>query len=177
MGAALPFIAIAATVMGGLSKANADQSAAQAQAQSAQYQAGVALQNQQISKQYADMETARGETLAQQKEVETGQRQGAIAAVAGASGLDPGSGSSLRLSDDTLAMGRLDAATIRYNASKAAYGYNVQGMSYGNQANLDMMTARNAKEAGNLAAFSDIIGAGSQVGSKWAAFQNVGAMG
>lgn len=177
MGAALPFIAIAATVIGGISKANADESAAAAQAQASQYQAGVALQNQQISSQYAAMETARGEQLAQQKEMETAQRQGAIVAATGASGLDPGSGSALRLSDDTLAMGRLDASTIRYNASKAAYGYKVQGMNYANQANLDMLTAENASKAGNTAAFSDIIAAGGQVGSKWAAFKTVGATG
>lgn len=176
MGAALPFIAIASTVIGGISRANADQQAAQAQAQASQYQAGVALQNQQIANQYAAMETARGETLAQEKETETAQRQGAITAATGASGLDPGGGSALRLSDDTLAMGRLDAETIRYNASKASYGFKVQGMNYGNQASLDMMTANNAKDAGNLAAFSDIISAGGQVASKWSAFKTVGAV-
>lgn len=171
MCAAIPIIMMASAVIGGISKANADQQAANAQAQASQYQAGVALQNQQIANQYAAMETARGEQLAQQKETETAQRQGAIKTAAGASGLDPGSGSSLRLSEDTLAMGRLDAQTIRYNASKASYGFKVQGMNYANQANLDMMTASNAKEAGNLAAFSDIIAAGGQVASKWSAFK------
>lgn len=172
-------LAVASLVMTGIgavvSAAGAKQQA-DANAQAGRYQAAVALQNQQIAGQYASMERARGEQLAQQKQMETAQRVGAIAAATGANGLDSGTGSALRLTDDTRAMGRLDAETIRYNASKAAYGYETQGVSYGNQANLDMMGADSASRAGNLSAFSSIISGGASVSSKWDAFKRVGSV-
>lgn len=149
----------------------------EAQSQAYQYQAAVAEQNKQVAGQYAQMEKSRGEQLAQQKEMQTGQQQGAVKAAAGASGIDPGSGSALRLDDDTLAMGRLDAATIRYNAGKAAYGYQVQGTSYGSQANLDRMSADNASSAGNLNALGAIISGGASVSDKWMKFKQTGVPG
>jgi hypothetical protein len=173
-------LAVASLVMSGvgaLVQMNAARQQADAQSRADQYQAAVAQQNQQIANQYAAMETARGEQLAQQKQTETAQRVGAVTATAGANGLDTGSGSALRLTNDTYAMGDLDARTIRYNAQKAAYGYQVQGTSYGNQANLDMMAANDASNAGNLGAFSAIINGGASVSDKWLRYKQVGALG
>lgn len=164
---------VASTVIGAVGQAQQGP----AQAQSYQYQAAVAEQNRQVAEQYSNMEKSRGEQLAQQKEQQTAQQQGMVKAAAGASGLDPGSGSALRLDDDTLAMGRLDAATIRYNAGKAAYGYQVQGTSYGSQAQLDRQSADNASSAGNLNAIGAIISGGAGVADKWAKFKQTGVPG
>lgn len=173
-------LAVAGLVMSGVGALIQMQGARQqaaAQQQAYQYQAAVALQNQQVANQYADMEKARGEVLAQQKQTETAQRVGGVTVATAANGMDTGTGSALRLTNDTYAMGDLDARTIRDNASKAAYGYQTQGVSYGNQAGLDMMAANDASSAGNLGAFSAIINGGASVSDKWAKYKQVGAFG
>lgn len=172
----LAVVSMVMTGVGAIVQAAGAKQAADAQSKAYQYQAAVAQQNQQIAQQYAAQETARGEQMAQRKQQETAQRVGAVTAATGASGLDPGSGSALRLQDDTLAMGRLDAETIRYNANKAAYGYKLQGTSYENQARLDDMAADSASRSGNLSAFGDIISGGASVSNKWAAFKQQGAI-
>lgn len=166
--AVIPMVLAGASAL--ISAAGAKQQA-DAQARASEYQAAVAQQNQQVANQYADMEKARGEQLAQQKQTETAQREGAMQTAIAANGLDTGTGSALRLSNDTLAMGDLDARTIRYNASKAAYGYQTQSVSYGNQASLDMMAAQDARNSGNLGAFSSIISGAASVSDKWAKYK------
>jgi hypothetical protein len=176
MGAALPFIAVAATVAGSVIQARGAQQAGEAQAQASQYQAQVARNNQAIAEQYAQQDLARGSVEAQTKQMETAQRVGAIRAVAGASGLDPG-GSPLRLSADTLAMGDLDARTIRYNAEQSAYGRRVQAAGFGAQAGLDVMTAADARRAGGLGATGAIISGGASVADKWMRYRQTGTTG
>jgi hypothetical protein len=176
MGAALPFIAVAATVAGSVIQAKAASEAGQAQSQASLYQAQVARNNQAIAEQYARQEEQRGAVEAQTKQMETAQRVGAIKAVAGASGLDPG-GSPLRLSADTLAMGDLDARTIRYNAEQAAYGRRVQGAGFGAQAGLDTQAAADARRAGNLGSAGAIISGGASVADKWMRYRQTGTTG
>jgi hypothetical protein len=88
-----------------------------------------------------------------------------------ANGVDLNSGSALRIQGDTAKLGDVDALTIRNNAARAAYGYQLQGLSYGQQATLDESSAANAVSAGNLNSFASIVGGASSVGSKWSTYQ------
>lgn len=172
----VPAIAIAATVVSSVIQAKAAQQQASAQASALNYQGALARQNAGIAEQYAQMETQRGEVMAQQKQQQTASRVGSIRAATGAAGLDT-AGTPDRLEADTLSMGDLDARTIRYNAAKAAYGYRVQGSSYSAQAKLDDMGADDALSGGKLAMLGSIIGGGSSVADKWSMYQTKGVSG
>ena len=174
MGAALPWIAIASTVVGSVIQAKSAEQQANAVAQQNNYQAAVASNNQQIAEGYAKAAEQRGAVLAQQKQLETAQRVGDIKAAVGASGLVGGSGSALRLENDTLALGDLDTRTIRYNAAREAYGYRVEGTSYAAQGQLDRQAAENAAASGNLAEMGAVISGTSQVSDKWLRYKQVG---
>lgn len=162
--------AASSAVVGGVSAYESGQ----AQRQAGEYQAAVARNNQVLAEQNAQAEEARGRVLEEAKRNETANRQSGIRAAAGASGLDVNTGSPLRLQEDTALLGEQDALTVRNNAMRAAHGFRVQGMNYGAQAQLDMMTAENASRAGALGAWSSIIGGASSVGDKWARFRAAG---
>lgn len=174
MGAALPIISVVATVLSTVQQAAAAKQSAAAQAASYNYQAAVAQNNQTIANQAAVAEEQRGKVMAQQKQQETAARVGALEAATGGSGLDIG-GSPLRLKEDTLSMGDLDARTIRYNAERAAYGYRVQGTSYAAQANMDRAAAENTFAGGRLAAMGSVISGTANVADKWWKYKQVGA--
>lgn len=148
-----------------LGYSSAKQQAA-AQARSAEYGAAVARNNQILAAQYAQAEKDKGQVLEDVKRQETAQRISGIRAAGGASGLDVNSGTSLDLQSDTARLGEFDALTIRDNAARAAYGYQVKGVDYANEATLDMMRASDAKAAGTLAAWSSVIGTASKYASR-----------
>lgn len=166
--------ALAATALAAVTSAYGSYQQGKANQAMYNYQAQVAQNNQTIANQYANYETQKGQVLEQQKRIETGEREGAIRAAVGASGLRIDSGSPLRLQEDTARLGELDAQTIRANANAAAYGYKVQGMNFAAQASLDETAASNASRFGALGAFSSIIGGASQFGSQWATFKQAG---
>jgi hypothetical protein len=170
----LAYAAVAATAVGaGVSAVQAHQ-ASVARAQAMQYNAAVAQNNQKVAKSYADMEIQRGQQLEEEKRRETAQRQGMIRVAGGASGIDVNTGSPVRLAEDTAKLGELDAQTIRSNSARAAYGYQVKGMDYAAQANLDMMAANDASKAGELGEWSSLIGGAASVSDKWLRYKEAG---
>lgn len=134
---------------------------------SAHYQAAVARNNQTIAKQNADFARQKGQAEEQAKRQQTAQVQGTARAIAGASGLDPNTDDPLRTTQDVARLGELDALTIRSNASREAYGYESQSRGFGAQADMDI-------GAGNLDAFSSIMGGASSVSDKWLTYKQHG---
>lgn len=161
------------TISAGVSAYGAIQ---QGKAQSAalEYQAQVARNNQTIASQYSQQAIADGENKVAAKQQQTAQMIGAQRAAMAANGVDLDSGSPLRLQEDSAKLGNLDALTIRNNAAREAYGYQLQGLSYAQQAQLDQSAADNAVTAGNLNAFSSIVGGASSLGSKWLDYKKSG---
>lgn len=175
--AALAWGALAATAAGAGVSAYGAYQTGQAQSQAAQYQAGVARNNQVVADYNAKLALASGQNMEAAKREQTQQVIAQQRAVVGGSGLDPNSGSSLRLQTDVAQLGELDAATIRSNAVQAAYGYKTQGMSFGAQAALESSQAGYATRGGQLGAFTSLVGGASGVSSKWLSFQQVGVRG
>jgi hypothetical protein len=173
----LAAVGTAATVAGGLTNAAAARQQAAAQQQALQYQAAVARNNQTIAEQNAQAELEKGQALEAEKRREIASREGAIRAAVGGAGLDTGSGSPLRLQEDTARLGELDAQTIRNNSERAAYGFRTQGMSYAAQAQLDEMGATSAARGGALGAFSSILGRAASVSDKWLSYRRQGIPG
>jgi hypothetical protein len=168
------YASLAAAAAGAaVSAVGAHQQGVAAQQQAA-YQAAVARNNQVLAEQAANDATAKGRVLEQQKRQQVAQQEGMVRAVAGASGFDENSGSPLRIQESVAQVGEEDAQIIRNNAAREAYGYRTQGMNYAAQAGLDEAEGRNAATAGNLGAFSSIIGGASTVSSRWTQFNKEG---
>ncbi|MFM0614531.1 hypothetical protein PQR37_10800 [Paraburkholderia nemoris] len=172
--AAIGYVSLAMAAAGAVASAEGAQQQANATASADRYQAQVAKNNQTIATQYAAQATADGENQVAAKQQQTAQMIGGERAAMAANGIDLDSGSALRIQSDTAKLGQLDALTIKNNAARAAYGYQLQGLSYGQQASLDESSAANAVSAGNLNAFSSIVGGASSVGGKWVEYQKNG---
>lgn len=147
---------------------------AQAAASADQYQAQVAKINQRLSGQYAQQAIDDGENRVAAKQQQTSGLIGAQRATMAANGVQLDSGTPLRLQEDSAQLGAVDALTIRNNAAREAYGYQVQGLNYGQQAQLDEASASNALSAGSLNTFSSILGGAASLGGKWASWKTNG---
>ena len=93
-----------------------------------------AMANRQLSLRAAGDATRRGAVEAgglRQRGARTVSLQ---RAAAGASGVDASSGTAVDVMSDTAAMAELDALTAANNAAREAWGYQVQGYQYLQQA-------------------------------------------
>lgn len=172
--AAIGIASLAMTVASTAASAYSAKQQASAEDAADSYKATVAKNNQIVANQYAAQATADGENQVAAKQQQTAQMIGGERASMAANGVDLDSGSALRIQGDTAKLGEVDALTIRNNAARAAYGYELQGLSYGQQATLDESAASNASTAGNLNAFSSVIGGASSVAGKWTQYQTSG---
>jgi hypothetical protein len=143
MAAALPFLAIAGTVMsavGAIQQGNAAKKAAD-------YNAAIADRNATIATQQAaaDANTSRSVNA---------RRLGAMRAKYGSSGVQA-EGSVLDVMADSAAQAELEALNITYKGDLAAQGY-------GETATLNRMQGKNARTSGYLNAGSALLLGGAK---------------
>lgn len=119
----------------------------QAQQSAADYQAQVAKYNAQIESQNAAQAIGAGESQAEISEMRTGQQVGQAKAAQASRGVQTGVGSALDVRQGIASAGRVNALTIKNNAARAAYGYQVQGASDTAQAGADIAEGENAMTA------------------------------
>lgn len=148
MGATAALSLQAASVIGGAS--SAFQSAGAARRQGA-YSAAIDTQNAGLADAQARDAVARGTIAEDRQRQQTAGLAGSQRATAAANGIDVGSGSAADITSDTARMGELDALTIRNNAAREAYGYQVSAAN-------DRAAAINAQQAGNNQAGADRAG-------------------
>lgn len=117
------------------------------------WEAGQLERNAALMDFKAKEATRMGEKEAQQRALQTKKLMGRQRAVAAAQGIDVDSGSALDISQETAGMGALDIATIRNNAWKQAWGYQVQAADA-------RATARFTKIQGKYAARQTLITGG-----------------
>ena len=170
MGDPISMIGIGSTVLGGVTKiagaaTNADaqrigikgqmlQTMAQAFGFSAQaqqstyqaninkYQADVADINKEIAKANATYSRDVGEVEAQQAGMKAHAEMGEMIASQGASGISVNSGSSTRVREGMIEISKYTQDVIRSSAAKKAYGYEVEAVQYGAQADVYRYTAQ-----------------------------------
>ena len=134
----------------------------QAQQQQAKYQAAVARNNQTIAQQNAQDALDRGAEQEQEQRKKTqlliGQQRASLAA----QGADLSSGNSLDLVSDIAGTGELDALTIRRNAQLEARQYQVQGMNYQADSQLQLLGGQNALTSSYFDAGSSLLGGASK---------------
>ncbi|NQW53015.1 MAG: hypothetical protein HQ465_17405 [Rhodospirillales bacterium] len=161
----------AAGLAGQLQQQQAQQQAAAADAARAVYQAQVARQNQNLTARQADEALQRGQVAEENSRRETRQRIGAQAARLAAQGTDI-EGSPADILGDTAAAGAVDALTLRANAARAAYGYQVAGVGYGSVGVLETTRALNPIESPNyLGAGASLLSGASTLAERWRNFQ------
>lgn len=174
MAAGFGAVGLGASLAGGLLSAFGAQKEGTATQQMYNYKAQVAKINADIDRQNAAWARTKGEKEAMQYGMKAGQQQGQIRASQGASGLDVNSGSNKDVQDSQRKITEMDLGSIRENAAKVAYDYEIKAVMDENQASLDIMAGSNAKSAGDLKALGSIIGTASTVSSKWQQGSSIG---
>jgi hypothetical protein len=134
----------------------------------------VAKINADINRQNAAWSRDKGETEALQYGMKAGQQRGAITAAQAASGLDVNTGSAVKVRESQQKITNMDNEQIRSNAAKIAYDYETKAYADENQATLDIMSGKQAKEASKFKVLESVIGTVSGVSSKWQQGQTTG---
>lgn len=142
--AALPVLAVIASVGSAVVGTYAAIRSGQQTAAADKYNEEVAQQNAQIAKQ-------QGEAAAEQQQRETQRKIGAMVANYGASGVDASTGTPLDVLTDSVQQGTLDQLTAKYNYSLRAAGAQ-------DDAGLDQSAASNATASGYLNAAGTALG-------------------
>lgn len=114
------------------------------------YQAQVAEQNRQIALNNAAMERQSGLEEARRQRIATLQAVGKQQVSLAANGVDVGYGTSLDIIEDTSMLGELDALMIEYDSEKKARNYEIEANNFANETNLANFSSRNARTAGNI---------------------------
>lgn len=158
-------------VMGMVQQQNAQAQAASAAQAQARYQAQVAQQNQELARRQEADALQRGQVAEENRRRLTAQQIGQQRAGLAAQGTDF-TGTETDILGDTAAAGELDARTVRANAAREAYGYQVQGMGYANEAGLQYTRAANSTYTPNyLGAGASLLAGASTLSDKWRVFQ------
>ena len=167
MGAAVPFISLASSVLGtGLSIAGQSQQAA-AQANQAGYLAQVARNNQQAAELNAERALQQGDADASKSELQTSQLMARQRAALAMQGGDVNSGSNLDLAADTARAGATDLATIRSNAAWRAWGYRAQGLAQQGATSDAASEGADALARLPYGIGSSLLSGASQVAGRW----------
>ena len=109
--------------------------------------------------------------------MQAGQRMGQIKAAQGSSGLDVNTGSNVQVRASQQKVTGIELDTIRSNAARTAYNYDVKSTQDIAQANLFKLNAADAMQAGEIKAAGSILGTAGSVSSEWLSGQRMGLWG
>ena len=151
--------------VGAYGQANAQKGALNAQA-------AMDANNAQIATWQASQAIISGQAQEETSDLHTGAMMGEQRAQLAANGVDLGTGSATDILTTTKFMGARDAMTIKDNASRAAWGSNMQALNYTNQANIAGTAADNINPL--MAAGTSLIGGAAKVGGAWSTWQKSG---
>lgn len=147
------------------------------QAGTASYQQQVAKNNAILAQRNAAAALQAGDVREQAKRRETAGIIGAQRAAYAAHGVDVNVGSPVDVQASTAELGELDALTIRNNAAREAYGYQIQKGNATAEAGLFGQQASGDELAGWVGSIGSLIGGASSVGDKWLKYQGAGGAG
>lgn len=134
------------------------------------YQAEVERQNAKIAEQNAAQVRQQGIEESRLQRMKTAQKIGLQSTAMAANGVDVTQGTSVDVIEDTAAMGELDALQTSYNYETKAMQYDQQANNMLNQANIDVISGRNAYSAGRMNALASGLNGISKTGEvagKW----------
>lgn len=177
MATAMGTVGLGATLAGGVLSAFGAKASADSTSKMYQYQAQVAKFNSDIDKQNASYALQVGDKQELNYGLQAGQKEAAIRTAQGASGLDVNSGSNAEVQRSQRQVAGMDMDTIRANAAKTAYDYDVKSVNDVNQAGLYSLASSNAEAAGNINMASSLISTAGSVANKWSAGTQSGLFG
>ena len=162
------------SILGGGLQAISSITQGNAASENAQFQSEIAKQNQKIGNMNAQQATQVGEAQTEQQQQKTRATVGAIQAAQGASGIDVNSGSAVDVRSSASELGELDALTIRSNAARTAYGFEVNAQNQGAEAELLQQESQQAQIGGDLGAGGSLLSGASSAGRNYLAWQSSG---
>ncbi|ARN80679.1 hypothetical protein [Methylocystis bryophila] len=157
----------AISLAGGLMNYGGARAAGTASYNAGLYSAMVAANNAVLENRQAGMTMEAGEVAASNRGFQVKQQVNQEQAQQGGAGIDSSTGSAVAVRAGTKAAGMADALNIRSNAANQAYAEEVQATSDQNQANLDVMAARNAKKAARIQALTGLLNSVSTAGTQF----------
>lgn len=134
--------------------------------------AEIAENNAEIATQKAAWAGAEGVQQASNLQLKNRAQIGGIEANQGASGVEVGTGSNHDVVESAREVGMLDAMTIRSNAARQAYGYQVEAADDRVQANLMRKGAKATIKQGRINAVSTLLGGGASAVDSYGKYQN-----
>lgn len=173
----LGYAGLGLTALSGVTGAYGAIKQGEAQKSADDYNASVASQNSAQATRNAQISSEAGMEQTAMQEQKTRAQVGAIKANQAAAGVDVNSGSAVDVRSSAAELGQLDALTVRSNATKEAYGYQVQSSNFDSQATLDKAEGENAEEAGFIGAGNTFLGSVGSGASNFAKFQLQGGFG
>ena len=172
MGAAIAPVMLVAGLAGAGISAAGQYSSMEAQSANAAYQAQVAANNSKQAMINAGMETQSGEIEASNQGLKTRGSVGMVKAKQAASGVDVNTGSAPKVRAAVSELGMLDAMTIRSNAAKKAYGYEVAATSDTAECGLLSEESKQASDAAPVAALGTFLSGASSAGGSYAKYSS-----
>lgn len=163
-------IATASLVLTGLSGAASfmsGQQQAKAQASALNYQAAVDNNNKIIQERQAADAIDRGKNEEMLHRIKVVQLKGQQINAFAKNGVEVDSGSALDVLSDTAQIGELEALTIRSNAARDAYGYQVNAMNLDASSKNNRAAAQNTKKSATMAGFGTALSTAGAVADKW----------
>lgn len=153
-------IAVTGAVVSGAVGAYGAYSSSQAAKAQAEYQSDVERNNAIIAGYQREDALARGGEEANRVQREAERLRGSQVARLASNGLDISSGTPLAILEDAAYFGQVDANTVRNNAAREAWGYDVQQNNALSSADMYKTAAKNQKPA--LAAGLSLLGSAGQ---------------
>lgn len=141
------------------------------------FNASLANQNARIAEANASAARQAGDYSAESSKMHYGQLEAAQKVGAAASGVDASTGSAAAVQQSTRTISAMDAAMIHYNASREAYGQEVEAANQKAQAGADQLGAAGALVGGTLGSASTFLGGASSLSQKWSQFRTLSQAG
>ncbi len=151
--------------LGGIMGATGAYQQSSAQKATLAVNAAISRQNAQIAQQQSDIALQNGQTAEQNARLRTAQTFGGQRAALAANGVDLGEGNANEVLTTTAFMGERDALTIRDNAARQAWAYQVQGANA--MANAGLKQAASDSVNPLLAGATSLLGSATAVSSRW----------
>lgn len=167
MGAAAPFIAIGASVIGTGMSVMGQMQQANAASSMYGYQAQIARNNQIIAQRNAQIAREQGAAEADRLNLKKAQVTGSQRAALAAQGGDVNSGSPLDIVADTERAGTTDVATTRYNAALRAWGFENEAAGAGATSSAYTSASTNLMAALPYSVGSTLLGGAAGAAGKW----------
>lgn len=170
----LPYLSIGSSIVGGGLQAEGQLQSAKAESSTAEYNSQVAAQNAQIAGENVNLVGASGAAQVEAQELKNKSTYGALVAAESASGVDVNTGSAKQVQLSQKEVGQLDAMTIQSQAARQAFGYQTQETGFKAESVLGKSEAQYAKDAGDIAAGSTLLGTISSAGINYGKYLQSG---